>query len=99
LQGAQNYTSNFFDTAGKANQVGADYAPPGMTPEGMVGKPDMNEYLQGLMKFGTVPQMAEIGQSMTKETEPNFYQKELFKAGLKPQEPSFYEKEDWSWWY
>jgi hypothetical protein len=39
-----------------------------MTPEGMVGKPDMNEYTRGLLKYLTPPQMMEAVQKAPTES-------------------------------
>jgi len=76
----RNYTTNFFNTTGKANQLGADYAPPAMSPEGMVGKPDMNQYLQGLMPFLSAPQSASTIASLAGQQNQSEMNRERIKA-------------------
>jgi hypothetical protein len=81
---------------GPTTQGASGYVPPGATPQSIVGQPNPQDMMMKAMELSGPEKSAGILSQLTnKKSEPDFYAKELFKAGLKPQEPSFYEKEDY----
>lgn len=54
---------------------------------------DMNQLAMKLIPHAPAQALQTLTQSQNQQ--PDFFTKEMFKAGLKPKEPSFYEKENY----